>query len=301
MKRVFKNSILFAIMITIAISFVSFRMNQNQVPYLSTKLSPYSGFSLMSSIKMETSAKIETGIGESLELHIGTGKQGNVPLYWMMIESSLFPGRFVSAFDESKNIDMSLNICRDTIKHVFRGDSVMIAFEMIHHLSTNEIQYIWLDGNNNRSEKAIFIPLDNPLQKGKKFPDLTVEQLNGEKLSFSDLAGKIVVINWWATTCGPCIAEMPGFNKLVEQYKENPNVVFIAIAQDKKERVTGFLEKNKFNYIQTLANNDAIKLFGTAMPVNVVINSAGRICHHSRGGYSDKYLEIERIIKGLVE
>ena len=74
---------------------------------------------------------------------------------------------------------------------------------MIHHLATNDIQYIWLDENNNRSEKEVIIPVNLPLKEGKKFPDLTVEQLNGEKLSFNELIGKTVVINWWATHCGP--------------------------------------------------------------------------------------------------
>jgi thiol-disulfide isomerase/thioredoxin len=121
--------------------------------------------------------------------------------------------------------------------------------------------------------------------------------LNGEKLSFNDLIGKTVVINWWATTCGPCIAEMPGFNKLVEQYKENPNVIFIAIAHDKKERVTKFLENKEFNYVQTMANEEALRIFGNGYPVNVILNSAGKICHYSTGGHPDRYLEIERIIE----
>jgi len=293
-----KNLIVYVIAAVGLVTLVSFRMNQNQVPYLSTKLSPYSGGlninSFASIIAFEKYTKIETGL-EDFQMYMGTGNQGNVPLYWFKMESS--KGNMFLQIDMSKGMDESSNTCRDTIRNDrFNNNSEMIVLEVIHHLSTDEIQYIWLDGNNNRSEKAIFIPLDLPLKEGKIFPELTVEQLNGEKLSINELTGKTVVINWWATNCGPCIAEMPGFNKLVEQYKENPNIVFIAIAQDKKERVTTFLEKNEFNYIQTLANNEAIKLFGGAMPVSIIINSAGKICYYSRGGHPNMYVEIERIL-----
>jgi len=252
--------------------------------------------------RFKTFAKMETGI-DSLQFHIGTGKRGDIPFFWTIAESSLFGRtvRITSTFN-MKNIDTSLNICRDTIKFdKLSGDSIMIMFEVIYHLSTDEIQYIWLDGNNNRSEKTVLISLDFPLKEGKKFPDLTVEQLNGEKLSFDDFIGKTIVINWWQTACAPCIAEMPGFNKLVEQYKRNPNVVFIAIADNNKEQVIRFLENREFNYIQTLGNEDILKIFGDSYPKNVIIDSTGKICHYSKAGYPDKYLEIEKVLKTLLE
>jgi len=275
-------------------------MNQKQVPYLSTTLSLYSEelgivpSSLPKSFfQAETYAKLETGL-DDIQIYTGIGKQGNTSGYWMQIGSTFM-------LTSLKNKDESLNICRDTIRHKFRGDTTMIAFELIHHLSTDEIQYIWLDENSNRNERAVIINVDFPLRAGKMFPDLTVEQLSGEKLSFNALIGKTVVVNWWQTTCAPCIAEMPGFNKLTEQYKENPNIVFIAIAHNTKEEVTRFLESREFHYIQTLANNDAVELFGESYPVNLIINSEGKICDFSRGGYADKYLEIERRIKELLE
>jgi len=299
MKRLF----VFVIVTIGVVTFVSCRMNQNQVPYLSATLSPYSeelgivpSYLPKTFVQIETYAKLETGL-DDIQIYTGTGKQGETPAYWMNIESSLGSTFVLRGLKK----DESLNICRDTIMHKFSGDSAMIVFELIHHLSTNEIQHIWLDGNNNRSEKTIIIPIDQPLKEGKRFPDLIVKQLNDEELSFNDLIGKTVVVNWWQTTCGPCIAEMPGFNKLVEQYKENPHIVFIAIAHNKREHVTRFLENREFNYIQTLANEDAVRLFGDSYPRHVIINSAGKIKYYSGGGSEDKYLEIERIIKSMLE
>ena len=291
------------VFVLIAIGFLSCQMNQKEIQYLSTTLSPYSeemGIipnSLPREIfQIETYAKLETGLEDCL-VYFGVLKQGETPFHWLKVESLL--GNSLLTMDFKK--DESLNIHRDTIKYKFNTEASMIVFEIIHHLSTNEIQYIWLDENNKRSEKAVVIPLDHPLKEGKIFPDLTVEQLNSEKLSFNDFEGKYVVVNWWQITCAPCVAEMPGFNKLVEQYKENPNITFIAIAHNSKEDVSRFLENREFNYIQTLANKDAVKLFGEAYPVSLIINPEGKICSYSKGGHADKYLEIEKILNDLLD
>ena len=282
----------------ITIGVMSCQMNQKQIPYLSTILSPYSEeldivpSSLPKSFfQAETYTKLETGL-DDIQIYIGIGKQGNTTGHWMQIGTTFILTTLKK--------DESLNIYRDTIMHKFSGDTTMIAFELIHHLSTDEIQYIWLDEDSNRSEKAVIINIDFPLRAGKIFPDLTIEQLNGEMLSFNDLIGNIVVVNWWQTTCGPCIVEMPGLNKLVEQYKEK-DIVFIAIAHNNKEDVARFLDSREFDYIQTLANNDAVELFGDSYPVHLIINPEGKICSFLRGGSENRYLEIDSILKGLLE
>ena len=288
------------VFVSITIGVMSCQMNHKEIQYLSTTLSPYSEeLEIVPSslpktfFQAETYAKLETGL-DDIQVYAGIGKQGDYSGYWMKIGP-------VFMLTGLKNKDETLNICKDTVIHKFSGDTTMVVFEIIHHLSTDEIQYIWLDENNNRSIKAIIIPLDHPLQEGKKFPDLFVEQLNGEILSFNDLIGKTVVINWWNIACAPCVAEIPGFNKLVEQYAGNPNVVFYAIAEHQKEEIIHFLESREFNYIQTLANEDAVKLFGKSYPVHVIIDSEGIIAHFARGGSEYQYIEIEKILKELLE
>ena len=279
------------VFVSIIIGLVSCQMKQKQIPYLSTALSPYSeelNFVPSFIFQIETYAELETGLDDT-QIYTGIGSRDKTSGYWVKI------GPAFTTISLKK--DEALNICRDTIKYKFSGDTTMIAFELIHHLSTDEIQYIWLDENSNRSEKAVIIDIDFPLKAGKIFPDLTIEQLDGEMLSFKDLIGKTVVVNWWHIACPPCIAEMPGLNILVEQYKENSDVVFIAIAPHKKEHITHFLESREFNYIQTLANDDAEKLFGGTFPVHIIINSEGKICSFSKGGHADIYHEIDSTLK----
>lgn len=113
--------------------------------------------------------------------------------------------------------------------------------------------------------------------KGAPALDFITSDLNGNNLKLSDFRGKIVVLNFWFTKCGPCIAEMPALNELVEFYK-NENVVFLALTFNKKEIVQQFLESQSFNYTILANANDAINIYGVnSYPTNIVINQKGEI------------------------
>ena len=84
--------------------------------------------------------------------------------------------------------------------------------------------------------------------KGKPFPDFRLTDLSGTTHTSESIKGKVVVINLWFTACAPCIHEMPELNKIVGEYKENEDVLFLAFALDPKSRVDKFLKKYKFDY-----------------------------------------------------
>ena len=85
--------------------------------------------------------------------------------------------------------------------------------------------------------------------KGKPFPDFRLTDLSGTTHTSESIKGKVVVINLWFTACAPCIHEMPELNTIVEEYKENDDVLFLAFALDPKgSRLDKFLKKHKFDY-----------------------------------------------------
>jgi thiol-disulfide isomerase/thioredoxin len=85
--------------------------------------------------------------------------------------------------------------------------------------------------------------------KGKPFPDFTLTDLSGTTHTSESIKGKVVAINLWFTACAPCIHEMPELNKIVGEYKENEDVLFLAFALDPKgSRLDKFLKKHKFDY-----------------------------------------------------
>lgn len=62
--------------------------------------------------------------------------------------------------------------------------------------------------------------------------DFTARDLNGLSVKLSSLRGKVIYVDLWATWCGPCMHEMPYFEKLKEQFKDNPNIVFVSLSLD---------------------------------------------------------------------
>ncbi len=138
------------------------------------------------------------------------------------------------------------------------------------------------------------------LKMHARIPDFQVQLLNGDSLAIADLRGRIVVVNWWATTCSPCIAEMPGLNELVEKYSGHESISFLAIAVDTPEDLSRFLERRRFAYTQALYNESANEIFGNALPRNVIILPDGEVAYDRVGGSPTTHLLLEEAIERLV-
>jgi thiol-disulfide isomerase/thioredoxin len=87
----------------------------------------------------------------------------------------------------------------------------------------------------------------------KNAPDFRLVNLEGTEVSFASLKGKVVIVDFWATWCGPCIASFPSMQKMVQKYKNDPNVAFIFIdtwenVPNRKKLVEDFVSKNKYTF-----------------------------------------------------
>ncbi len=83
--------------------------------------------------------------------------------------------------------------------------------------------------------------------KGEKFPDFELTSLNGKTYKSQDLKGKIVLLNFWFTSCRPCIEELPDINELVREF-QSEDIVFIAPTFDPQPKVEKFLNRFDFRY-----------------------------------------------------
>jgi len=114
--------------------------------------------------------------------------------------------------------------------------------------------------------------------EGAKFDGFKTSDINGDKYDFRKITGKIIVLNFWFINCPPCKAEIPELNNLVDQYKDNDDIIFIAIALDGKNELKDFLTKTPFNYkIIDNARYIAQKYGVKSYPTHVVIDKSGTI------------------------
>jgi len=105
-----------------------------------------------------------------------------------------------------------------------------------------------------------------------------VMRLEGGALDTAPFNGKVVVVNFWATWCVPCIQEIPGFNKLNQQLGEK-GVVVLGVSMDEEgaERVRPFLKKHPMEYLVALGSDAISKQYGLdELPVTIVFDRSGK-------------------------
>jgi peroxiredoxin len=81
-----------------------------------------------------------------------------------------------------------------------------------------------------------------PPQIGKPAPDFALNDLNGGKVALSELKGKVVILNFWATFCGPCKEEMPSLNNLFLSFKKDGLIVLAVSTDDSEKPVQSFIK-----------------------------------------------------------
>jgi thiol-disulfide isomerase/thioredoxin len=114
---------------------------------------------------------------------------------------------------------------------------------------------------------------------GEEFPVFAVTDLNGRGYSKKELAGKVVVVNFWFIGCAPCEMERSELNSIYNSYKDNPNVVFLSFARNQKEQIEKFLVTRPFLYPVVPLTEELLGLKG--YPQNQIIGKDGRYFFNS--------------------
>lgn len=126
-------------------------------------------------------------------------------------------------------------------------------------------------------------------------PPLEMQDLEGKPISLEEAKGKIVLLNFWATWCGPCRAEVPDLIELQEKYKDKLEIVALATEEDDASEVQQFVKKAGINYRVGMATDAIAAKFGgiPALPTSFVIDPQGRVVQKHVGLDDPTIYELE--------
>jgi len=132
--------------------------------------------------------------------------------------------------------------------------------------------------------------------------NFTLKDVNGKPVKLADFKGKILVLNFWATWCIPCRAEIPALVELQAKYAGNGLQVIGVSIDDPAEKMKPFVGQYKINYpvLQALGNDGILDTYGpmVVVPQTVIIQRDGKLCTKHVGPVTREAFEQE--IKGLL-
>jgi peroxiredoxin len=127
-------------------------------------------------------------------------------------------------------------------------------------------------------------------------PDFVLKDADGKTVKLSDYKGKVVLLNFWATWCGPCKIEIPWFIDFEQRFKDRGFAVLgVSMDEDGWEIVKPYIEKHRVNYRNLLGNDSVAVQFGgvDSLPTTFLIDSTGRIASTHVGLVSKSNYENE--------
>jgi|ERR1700730_8557218 thiol-disulfide isomerase/thioredoxin len=133
-------------------------------------------------------------------------------------------------------------------------------------------------------------------------PEFAVKGMDGKTVSLAGARGKVALLNFWATWCGPCQMEVPDLVELQTKYKDRLQVIGLVVDDTDEEAVRNFAKRYGINYPVAMATNDIRFLFGgvPALPTSFIIDAQGRVVQKHIGLRDPVLYETEiRALLGL--
>jgi thiol-disulfide isomerase/thioredoxin len=133
-------------------------------------------------------------------------------------------------------------------------------------------------------------------------PTFSIQTIGGPRLSSASLAGKVTIINFWATWCGPCKAEIPDLVALQDRYRDHVQIIGISEDEAAPDVVQRFAQEHKINYPIAMATDEIRAVFPgvVALPTSFILDREGRVVQKHIGLLSRALTEHEtRALAGL--
>jgi thiol-disulfide isomerase/thioredoxin len=126
-------------------------------------------------------------------------------------------------------------------------------------------------------------------------PELKAKDLNGNELSLEAYKGKVVLLNFWATWCGPCRAEIPSLIRMQEAYKDRLQIIGMDVDDDDPEKLRAFVKSQGINYPVAMTSDTVRLAYGgiAALPTVFIINRDSKVVQKHVGLFNPALYEIE--------
>jgi thiol-disulfide isomerase/thioredoxin len=131
--------------------------------------------------------------------------------------------------------------------------------------------------------------------EGQAKLDFVLKDMNGADFDLAAQKGKVVLLNFWATWCAPCLAEIPEFVKFYEEKKDSGFVIVGVLTEDSGENMRAFASEKKMTYPLVLMKPELEDAYGPifGLPTTIVIARDGSVCKRHFGPMSREQLERE--------
>jgi peroxiredoxin len=132
--------------------------------------------------------------------------------------------------------------------------------------------------------------------RGRQAPDFELSTLDGKKVKLSDLRGKAVVVNFWATWCGPCKIEMPWLVDLQGKYADKGLVILgISVDEGSSDKIASFAKEMNVNYTVLRTTDEVSNAYGgiDGLPTTFYVNRDGKVIEQAAGLVSKDVIEDE--------
>lgn len=131
--------------------------------------------------------------------------------------------------------------------------------------------------------------------------EIKFKDASGKTVDLKSLKGKVIFLNFWATWCPPCLAEMPAINKLYERFKADKNVIFLLVDADGDfVKAHKYMDRKKFKLpVYQVASNIPKEIYKGSLPTTVVFDKHGRVVYNEIGAANYGSEKFINFIKGL--